>query len=415
VLGADRAAAVHAKLARITTDAALRYQCQSGAAVEVHSAGGSSEAMRQLLGDEVLYRTQRGAGLGERLSHAVGDAFRRGAKKVIVIGTDCPDLDAYLLNDAAQALDRHDVVLGPALDGGYYLIGCRAHDRRLFEGIDWGTSGVLAQTLIAAQRSGRDVHQLKALSDVDHAEDLIACRRRENDFEGLLPTVERGMLSVIIPARNEASRLAATLDELRKTPNLERIVVDGGSTDDTIAIAQQHGATVVSAPRGRGSQLNAGAAMSRGEVLLFLHADTRLPATFATEIWSLLTDDVAFGAFRLAIDRSTLSLRVIQAGANWRSRWRGIAYGDQAMFIRSARFFQAGGFRNWPLMEDYEFSRRMRRQGKVAISSQAVSTSSRRWTNKGAVRTTFLNQCFVAAFRMGVSPERLSQWYYGTK
>ena len=232
-----------------------------------------------------------------------------------------------------------------------------------------------------------------------------------------------GSISIIIPALNEAEAIGATLDSAADAGEL--IVVDGGSEDRTAEIARAHGATVVAAPRGRASQMNAGARVARGETLLFLHADTRLPPEFAGEVRRMLDlPGVAAGAFRLRIDGAAKGvnrgmprgmqwwMQWVERAANWRSRILQLPYGDQGFFLRAELFRSLGGFPELPLMEDLEMARRVRRRGRIAISPLAVVTSARRWERVGVVRATMLNQVFLLAYLLGMPPRRIAEWYY---
>lgn len=218
-------------------------------------------------------------------------------------------------------------------------------------------------------------------------------------------------VSVIVPARNEAGGISATLDRVVNNAGSEVLVVDGGSEDNTVDIARKAGARCLRSAPGRAAQMNAGAVEARGDILLFLHADTLLPPDYRDHVESALAGEgVIAGAFRLAFDDPRLSLRLIASGANLRSRYRQLPYGDQALFLRRETFECLGGFRELPVMEDYDFVRRLRRRGRVALTPAHVKTSARRWLAHGIWRTTLTHQCMVLGWRLGVSPERLAAW-----
>ncbi len=219
-------------------------------------------------------------------------------------------------------------------------------------------------------------------------------------------------LAVIIPALNEQEQLPATLADLDGDPSLEIVVVDGGSTDNTVALAWARGCRVISGPPGRGRQLNAGVAATTAELLLFLHADTRLPSRFAESVeQTLARREVALGAFSLAIDSDARSLSLLAGLATLRSRWFALPYGDQALFTTRARFGQVGGFPEIEIMEDFVFVRRMRRVGHIVTLPERATTSARRWRNLGVVQTTLINQVIVCGYAAGVKPARLARWY----
>ncbi len=362
------------------------------------------------------WEPQEGSDLGERLERSVARAFESNAKRVVVIGTDCPDLDAAGLPRAFESLAKLDVVLGPATDGGYYLIGLSQNAPALFRGIDWSTERVLAQTLMICQRERLSVAQLPELSDVDQPEDLLHLRRLGiGTVHDGLPRQVRDRISIIIPTLNEERSLPSALAPLIGREGIEVIVADGSSTDRTADIACESGVRLVTTQRGRGRQLNAGAAVASGEVLLFLHADSRLPEQFEAQIWSTLNKGQLAGAFRLRIDAPGWGVRCVEWGANLRSKWRQLTYGDQGFFMRATDFYQMGGYRNWPLMEDYELCGRLRTMGGVGLASGSVTTSARRWSRYGAFRNTLINQVCIAAYRLGVPPASIANWYYGKR
>jgi rSAM/selenodomain-associated transferase 2 len=196
----------------------------------------------------------------------------------------------------------------------------------------------------------------------------------------------------------------------------EIIVVDGGSRDATAEIARAHADVVLTSARGRALQMNAGAAAARGDVLLFLHADTRLPAGFAAAVCAALADPaIAGGRFDVSLVPTTLLLRLVAGLMNMRSRLSRIATGDQAIFVRRAVFEQMGGFAAMPLMEDVAFTVALKRQGRVACLRERVETSSRRWLRDGPVRTILLMWWLRLLYFCGVAPERLRRRYADTR
>jgi rSAM/selenodomain-associated transferase 2/rSAM/selenodomain-associated transferase 1 len=412
-LGPEVAARLQEALTRHTLTVVQWLVQRRACDLEIRFAGGNAERMRSLYGGEHRYVEQRGEGLGARLEQAIAAAFAEGVERLVVIGTDCPLLSGPLLSTAFEILRSTDVVLGPAEDGGYYLIGLRAPQPSLFAGIDWGTEHVLRQTLGRAARAGLTTHQLASLPDVDHPEDLLACRRMEEVFTPPLPAIQPGVVSIIIPTWNEEAGIESTLRPLIDLPNVEVIVADGGSTDGTVAICQRLGVRTVVVRPGRGRQMNAGAALARGEVLLFLHADASLPASFQDDIWSTLDRGAIAGAFRLAIDDPRWALRWVEWGANLRSRYLQLPYGDQGLFLRAETFYRLGGFPNWPLLEEVELCRRLKREGRIRLAPSAICTSARRWQKLGIGRTTLTNQLCIAGYYLGISPERLARWYRG--
>ena len=219
-------------------------------------------------------------------------------------------------------------------------------------------------------------------------------------------------ISVIIPTFNEADEIGRAVASALQSRRVEVLVVDGASTDGTLEIARRAGVRMLQAERGRACQMNAGAQAASGDVLLFLHADTRLPSGFEQAVRALLAERrIVAGAFRLVIDAPSTALRLIAAGANWRARSLQMPYGDQAIFLSAERFRSLGGYADLPFMEDFEFVRRLRRQGRIEVLSEPVLTSARRWQQVGSWRSTLINQLAIAAYYAGVSPSRIGSWY----
>ena len=220
-------------------------------------------------------------------------------------------------------------------------------------------------------------------------------------------------LSVIVPTFNEERALGATLDPIRRgAPGAEIIVADGGSTDRTVDIARMRGAKTLIAPRGRARQMNAGAAVAHGDTLVFVHADTVVPATFASDIASALADPYVLGGrFDLELDESSLPARVLGKLISLRSRMMRSATGDQAIFVRRDTFVAMGGFKEIELCEDVDFARRLKRKGDVACLHSCVVTSARRWRQNGILRTVLKMWLIKSLFLAGVSPARLHRYY----
>lgn len=220
-------------------------------------------------------------------------------------------------------------------------------------------------------------------------------------------------LSIVMPVLNEAGHLAATLAALAplQQRGVEVIVVDGGSEDDTVDEARRHATTVCVSPRGRARQMNAGAALARGDVLLFLHADTRLPPDADRLVVQAIARDAVWGRFDVTIQGRSPLLRMVATLMNIRSRWTGIATGDQAIFARREVFQRLGGFADQPLMEDIELSRRLCRLARPACLRAKVTTSGRRWDTRGVWSTIFLMWRLRWRYWRGEPAERLAEQY----
>jgi rSAM/selenodomain-associated transferase 2 len=221
-------------------------------------------------------------------------------------------------------------------------------------------------------------------------------------------------LSIIVPTLNEAGGIAAALDALAPlcAAGHEVIVVDGGSTDGTPDFAAPRADRVARAPRGRASQMNAGERLASGDVLLFLHADTRLPPRADHAVLEgLAGSGRAWGRFDVRIEGRHPLLRVVGALMNARSRWTGIATGDQAIFVRRDAFAAVGGFPPVALMEDIALSAALKRVSRPLCLRERAVTSGRRWESRGVLRTIALMWWLRLRYFLGASPERLAEIY----
>jgi rSAM/selenodomain-associated transferase 2 len=241
---------------------------------------------------------------------------------------------------------------------------------------------------------------------------LIGCDRPTPLSHIMSQNIDTAKISIIIPVLNEAENIRQAIASTQPSTNIEVIVVDGGSQDDTKKNAADFNVTIISSLPGRAVQMNKGAILAKGDILLFLHADTRLPIGFDVMIRTAMqkTGTVA-GAFALGIDAEVLSLRLVEWGVNMRSRFWQMPYGDQAIFFTKETFNKIGNFPELPFMEDFEIMRRLKRIGRITIIPVPVITSARRWLKKGIWKTTLINQIVIIAYLLGVPPQQLLHWY----
>lgn len=219
-------------------------------------------------------------------------------------------------------------------------------------------------------------------------------------------------VSVIIPTLNEATTLPGLLEYLsRLNSDMEIIVADGGSEDSTIGIAQSI-AKVVNSPRGRGAQMNAGANVAIGDILWFIHADcTPHPKSYNALIKTMCDSKVVGGGFEYSLNHPAFRFRITETWSNTKNRWFKMLYGDMGIFVRRNIFEGMGGYKEIPLMEDMDFSRRLKKEGRVVVLPYRMETSARRWIEEGYWKCNFRSTVLQSAWNMGVSPKILSRWY----
>ncbi len=386
----------------------------SNITVEVHFSGGSALEMAETFGHDLEYIPQVAGDLGIKLKAALGHQRVNKAGRLVVVGTDCPQLTAEFVESAFARLNDHDVCLAPAEDGGYVLLGVNltattGKFEPLFETIQWGSSNVLTQTLTQIESCQFTCALLPTLSDVDTPDDLDVWRQVVDGVVGETPKI-----SVIIPTFHEEPQLNAAIDSALVAQTSEVIVVASGRFGESLRVAAEKRVQCLVSNGWRSQRLNIGASLAVAETLLFLHADTLLPDGYAATIERLLQDAQSVGgAFQLHIDSPFILARMVEYGVRWRSRWQRLPYGDQALFVRKAAFDRLQGFKSQPIMEDYEFIRRLRRVGRITMSSDAVQTSARRWHRRGFARTSVINQCMLLGYHLGVPLEKLKNFYRG--
>ena len=402
-LGPAGAADLQRRLTERTVAVGKHCLGRTDARLAIHYAGGSLKQMQRWLGrQDIDYVPQAHGDLGRRMFQSLRSAFDNGAHRVVLVGTDIPGLAPAHLETAFGRLKHHDLVIGPSKDGGYWLVGMSRLEN-IFEGIAWSTATVLEATLNLARRKRMTISRLAPLNDLDNADDL--------DREGLGKAAETPYLSLVVPTLNEERHLAAALIAARSV-DAEIIVSDGGSTDQTVAVARTHGARIVEGPRGRAGQQNRGAAAAQGRVLLFLHADTLVPDNYVDHVFETLMDRrVVLGAFRFETDLTTPAMRWIAFWTHLRAGWLQLPYGDQGLFLRRGEFLAAGGFPQVPIAEDLYLVRRLARRGRIALAAAPVVTSARRWQKLGPLRTTLINTAIAIGCLAGVDPARLAPLY----
>ncbi len=227
---------------------------------------------------------------------------------------------------------------------------------------------------------------------------------------------KRQHISIIIPTLNEEKNLGFLLHYIKQNFNsCEIIVVDGGSSDKTVEIAQEF-ATVVFSPKGRGKQLNAGAKNATGDILWFLHADTTPHIESIKLIQSNMLDkNIVGGGFAYNLGSTSMALKFISWFSNQKNRLLKRIYGDMGIFVRREIFNKIDGFPESLLMEDFEFSRRLKRIGKILILPQQIKTSPRDWYKEGFTKKVIKDTCIRMAYCMNVDDQKLYNWYYGVK
>ncbi|SEU22753.1 transferase 1, rSAM/selenodomain-associated/transferase 2, rSAM/selenodomain-associated [Lacrimispora sphenoides] len=375
--------------------------------------------LKEVMGKQRGYFPQRGEHLGERMYRAFEEVFAMGYEECILIGTDVPELRSDDLKRAFEVLKARDVVFGKTYDGGYYLVGMKKARREVF-GLDrYGHGAVLKETIKALSQAGITVGYTKMLWDMDTPSDLKQYRKRMRVKKELKQT-ETGRyaagitpVSIIIPIYNEEKRIVMFQEQLKELQGkCEILFVDGGSTDRTLELIDP-GYTVLHSEKGRGRQMNAGAKVSCGDILFFLHCDSELPPKPLAEIRRVMRDHQA-GCFGIAFHSHNFFMFTCRVISNHRVKDRKVMFGDQGIFVDRELFFEAGMFPEIPIMEDYQFSLILKKKRvKLGIAGRRIYTSDRRFP-KGTVpklRLMWKMNRLRKMYRDGVSIEKISDMY----
>ncbi len=410
--GKEGALALHKCMTEFTFKQALNV-CST--ALHVHHNGALKDGMEQWLSPfdpahKALFFPQVQGDLGEKIFAALHRSFRLMKEpltpentsrtirhKIIIIGSDCPENRSDNMENAFALLDKHDCVLGPSKDGGYYLIGfCIENNnfnehhilekiKSIFTGIDWGTEHVMAQSLAKIHECAFSPFFLPMLSDVDMPEDVPQS------------------ISVIIPTLNEEENLSKLLSQMPKSFATEIIVADANSHDKTCEIAEIHGATCMVTEKGRAQQMLAAAKIAQGEILFFLHADSILPKHWDSKIRHALADtNNSLGYFRFGIIEKFWTRSLIEQATYLRCKLFALPYGDQGLFVRKKDFLQ-WNLPSVPILEDVYLVKKARKHGRLAALPDVLYTSGRRWFKHGFVRTSIINLSVLLCAKLGMN------------
>ena len=369
--------------------------------------------------------SQTGNDLGQRIQNAFQMGIKMGFQKQVLIGSDAPSLDTNIIMHAFAYLDEADLVIAPAIDGGFSLIGIKHTVPELVTDVEWSSIKTLDMVLDNAKRLKLKWKLLSFINDIDTWEDLerflkekldSPLRQVQNEIQLKLKNqyFNSPIISVIIPALNEENKLGYNLAALRSQLDAqdEVIVVDGASRDRTIEIARQNGAQVLESERGRAVQMNKGAQHAKGEVLLFLHADCQIKTPGLQAMRQALQNiNVLGGCFSQEILGYRSIYRWIAQSGNWRARCFRIFYGDQGIFVRKKIFEKIGGYAAVQLFEDVIFSRKLKKLGQTIVLQHKIQTWPRTWESWGIVTVSIRNWVISILFYLGFSPNWLKRFY----
>lgn len=361
---------------------------------------------------------QEGDNIGEKMANAFKTLFSQDYEQIILVGTDIPMLDENIIHEAFDSLHTHHTTINKSEDDGYYLIGfCREYFEDKVFNVDF-KKDVFKQTI----KSLKPLHVKigKVLFDIDYIDDLrkFATLKKQTTLglhvKKLLNTFPS--ISVVIPVYYEKENLPKTLQNLKEKAHgssYEIIISDTPEITTLNNIDTTTYFTCKAQKAGRAYQLNEGAKMARGEVLLFLHADTLLPKNWDEEILHQYTKNKKLaGAFSLGIQTNSFVIKLIEFLANIRVCFTNTPYGDQGQFISAHLFSKIGGYDELPLMEDIAIIDKIHKENiKVQILKSKIYTSDRRWKSEGILYTSLRNRVLSTLYHFGISAEKLKKYY----
>jgi len=416
-LSPEEAVDLHDRLSRHALRTMLAVRATGQARCQVRTDASFPHANHDWLGGGFTTRYQGDGTLAERIRLAFGDAFGAGRHKVVVIGSDCPRLASDHLRDALRRLDGVDVVLGPTTGGGCYLIGLRKQSAKrsvpqLFNGIEWGAAETIDRVIEIAEQHDLSHVLLEPLpgltgpADIADAEEVLAERALRAPGAGPDAPVR---VSAIIPALDDADVIGTAVASALAGGADEVVVVDGGSRDATRDVALAAGGRVIDSQPGRARQLNAGAAVATGGILLFVHAHTMLPTGAARLARETLAGGRAVaGAFSFAAPPGARHAGPVSTLGRLRHRMGGVPFGAQGLFLPARTFRDLGGYPDMPAVEDVELCLRLRELGRVVVVRERAITSAHADDGLGVVVPLVVNQLSIWAYRLGIDAETIA-------
>lgn len=365
----------------------IKEECQKADAdiYVCYTPEGKKDSLVCILGSNKEYFAQIGTGLGEKMYHGIKNVLSRGYDACVLIGTDVPEIRKEHLQKAFCILESKDVVFGPTTDGGYFLVGMKTPQIKIFQKQSYGHNKVLKNTTKYLREQGITVGYVPKLSDMDVPKDLCSYRARMRIDKRLQQTktgqylMRTSKISIIVPIYNEEATITKMQEQLRPLKNkCEIIFVDGGSTDKTLELLDTE-FRILHSKKGRQNQMNLGAKKSTGDILFFLHCDSELPKNPLSQIRYVMKD-YNVGCFGITFHSSNFFMWTCGIISNRRVKDRKVIFGDQGLFIDRDLFFEIGMFPDLPIMEDYQLSLTLKAKNeKLGMTRKRIVTSDRRF------------------------------------